>query len=73
MMTILLALLAISLGVGGLLFTSQATLGVAIVGVGCIVAVWARIVQASDHHSAAMYAEKQRHAEPAKAEPAPNP
>lgn len=38
----------------GLLFASQATIGVAAVAVGCVLAVWARMLQASAHHRDAM-------------------
>jgi Na+/phosphate symporter len=46
----LLAVLAILIGIIGFLFTSQATLGVAIIGFGCLVAIVGRIQQASAQH-----------------------
>jgi hypothetical protein len=46
----LLAVLAILVGIVGFLFTSEATLGVAIIGFACLIAIVGRIQQASAQH-----------------------
>lgn len=48
----LLLALGVLLAMAGLLFASQATLGVALVGGACFCAVLARIAQAKRHHAA---------------------
>lgn len=48
-MVVLLVILALLAGAVGLLFTSQATMGVAIVGFACLLGIVARIVQSADH------------------------
>lgn len=53
MLTILIALLALLIGFAGLMLASQASAGAAVVGFGCIVAVCARLAQASAHQSEA--------------------
>jgi len=50
----LLLLLAILIGLAGLLFASQASIGAAIVGFACLLGIWARIWQAAVHHSEIM-------------------
>jgi protein-S-isoprenylcysteine O-methyltransferase Ste14 len=47
---ILLLLLAVCVGVFGLLFSSQASAGPAVVGFGCLLAIVARMLQAQAHH-----------------------
>jgi hypothetical protein len=49
--TILLVILAVLVGCGGLLFLSNATAGVGIIAFGCLLAILARIAQASDYES----------------------
>jgi hypothetical protein len=44
-----LIVLAVILGALGLLFTSQATLGVGLIALACLIAILARIAQASHH------------------------
>lgn len=51
-MTALLVIAAILLGCVGALFLSQATTGVGIIAFACLLAILARITQASDHHQA---------------------
>lgn len=46
----LLVIIALVAALAGLLLASQATAGVAVVGVGCIMAIFARMAQASVHH-----------------------
>ncbi len=53
-MAALLILVAILTAVGGLLFLSQATTGVGIIGIACLLAIFARLAQASDQHKKAM-------------------
>lgn len=48
--SILLILVALAAAGLGLLFLSQATIGVGLIAGGCLLAVWARLVQASAHH-----------------------
>ncbi len=48
--TLLLTLLGVGIGVLGLLASSQANVGPSIVAFGCLLAIWARIVQAAAHH-----------------------
>lgn len=48
-----LIVLAVLAGGLGLLLASQATVGVAVVGFGCLLAILARIVQADHHHKVA--------------------
>lgn len=45
-----LVILAILAGLLGLALASQATLGVALIGAGCLLAILARIAQANEHH-----------------------
>ena len=52
MLSALLVFLALAAGFIGLVFSSQATAGVAIVAVGCLLAIFARMAQASHHHRA---------------------
>jgi hypothetical protein len=51
-MTSLLVGLALVAGVAGLLFASQATSGAALVALGCLFGVLARVTQADKHHAA---------------------
>ena len=50
MLTGILVVLALLAGVAGLVSLSQATLGVGVMGMACLLAIFARIVQASDQH-----------------------
>lgn len=50
LMTAILVLVAALAGVVGLLFSSQATSGVAIVAFACLLAIFARIAQAAHQH-----------------------
>jgi hypothetical protein len=51
-MSIALALFSALAGIFGVLLSSQATSGASVVGFAILVAVWARLVQAHDHHKA---------------------
>lgn len=48
-----LVIVALAAGGLGLVMASEATLGVALIGIGCLVAILARMAQASDHHARA--------------------
>lgn len=50
-MTIILAFCALLIGAFGFLLSTQATQGVSIIAFGCLLAICARLVQASAHHS----------------------
>ena len=50
----LLLLGAVLLAAAGLLFMSNATSGVGLITFGCLLAVWARILQAGAHHKDVM-------------------
>ncbi|HVJ24242.1 MAG TPA: hypothetical protein VM756_09945 [Burkholderiales bacterium] len=54
--TIMLVVVAVLFGVGGLVFASQATGGVAAIALGCLFAILARISQAGRHHEESMRA-----------------
>jgi hypothetical protein len=49
----LLQAFAVIAGLAGLLFMSQATAGVGLIGFGCLLMILARIQQAERHHKAA--------------------
>jgi hypothetical protein len=51
-MVILFEVLALLAGLGGLASISQATLGVGMIGFGCLLAILARLAQAEAHHKA---------------------
>lgn len=51
----ILLLIAVVAGGVGLLLSSQASLGVSVVGFGCLLAIWARIAQAAGHHRDVMH------------------
>ena len=53
-MVILLVLVSLALLGIGLLMITQATLGVGLVAVACVMAILARIAQASDQHAELM-------------------
>ena len=50
----ILALLAMALGTIGFLLLAQATTGVGLIGLACLLAIFARLAQASSHHNEAM-------------------
>jgi succinate-acetate transporter protein len=50
-MTIILILLSLVAIAGGILSMTQATMGAAIVGIGCFLGILARISQAYDQHA----------------------
>ena len=52
-MTILMALGGLLLGALGVLLASQATQGVSLIAFGCLLAICARLAQASAHHTEA--------------------
>jgi hypothetical protein len=51
-MKALFAVLAVLVAGIGVLFLTQATMGVGLVGLACLLAIFARIAQATDHHAA---------------------
>jgi hypothetical protein len=51
-MVTLLEILAVLAGLFGLISLSQATLGVGVIGFGCLLAILARLAQAEAHHKA---------------------
>jgi hypothetical protein len=57
--TIFLVVLALLFGLGGLVFASEATAGVAAIAFGCLLAILARIEQAGRHHNEAMAARRE--------------
>jgi hypothetical protein len=56
---IALVVFAVLFGLGGLVFASQATAGVAAIAVGCLLAILARIVQAGRQHEEVMETRRQ--------------
>lgn len=52
-MTTLLVVLSLGLGFLGFAMLSEATSGVGAIALGCLIAILARIQQASEHHAAA--------------------
>lgn len=59
-LAVLLLLAAIAVGAGGMLFVSEATLGVAIIALACLIAIIARLVQAAAHNRAVLAELQQR-------------
>jgi len=58
--TVVLIVFAVLFGLGGLVFASEATSGVAVIAFGCLLAIFARIAQAGRHHDETMKAREQR-------------
>lgn len=50
-LTTLLVFLAVIIGAAGVVFSSEATLGVALVALACLLAIFGRIAQAAHHHN----------------------
>lgn len=53
-MSAILVILSLLFVLGSVLFISDATLGVGIIGIAGVLAIWARIAQANDHHKMMM-------------------
>ena len=48
-MLIFLIIVAVILGIAGLLFLSEATTGVGLIGLACLAGILARLIQAAEH------------------------